>query len=366
MTQNFSQDNAKPKVVMALSGGVDSSVAAALLKQSGYQLIGVTMRLWSESGCEQENRCCTPETRQIAGQLAKKIDIPFEILDAEEVFYEQVVQSFLESYLHGFTPNPCIGCNRQIKWAFLLAYASKIGAKYVATGHYARVIQNQNGLAELWQGVDPSKDQSYVLSMLTQAELSKTLFPLGNLDKKQVRLMAHTFDLPAADQPESQDLCFLGNKDYRDFIKHHAPQAVQPGLIINQHHKVLGEHQGLAFYTIGQRKGLPPASQALYVLEKRLEENILVVGFEDELGKTALSTSPVNWIAGTSPTEPFEAQVKIRFKAEAAPALVSPCPDGSVHVKFQYPLRDITLGQVAVIYAGEKVLGGGTINQAIQ
>ena len=349
------------KVVVALSGGVDSSVAAALLVEQGYEVVGVTIRLWSEPGCENENRCCTPETRRIAGQLAGKLNIPFEILDAVELFHQQVVQSFLDGYQRGDTPNPCIFCNRHIKWGYLLSYAQSIGASLVATGHYARVKRTETGLYELWRGIDPSKDQSYMLSMLNQQQLAHSIFPVGEFNKAQVRKLAHDLDLPAADQPESQDLCFLGESDYRLFLRKYVPQVVQPGLIVNPSGTVLGEHQGLAFYTIGQRKGLPSSTRPLYVLEKNLETNVLVAGFAEELGKQEFSVDALNWIAGEAPSKPLQAEVKIRFKAPPAAALLTPGIDGGVHVRLEAPLRDITNGQMAVFYTGDQVLGGGII-----
>lgn len=349
------------KLVVALSGGVDSSVAAALLVKQGYEVTGVTMHLWSEPGCEQENRCCTPETRQIAQRVAEKLNIPFKILDAEEIFREQVVQSFLDGYRYGETPNPCIFCNRFVKWGFMFAFAQSMGASFIATGHYARIIRSENGLYELWKGIDPAKDQAYMLSLLNQELLAQTIFPLGNLYKADTRQIAREMDLPAADQPESQDLCFLGESDYRVFLRKYVPQVVQSGSIENQAGKVLGEHQGLAFYTIGQRKGLPSSTRPLYVLEKRMDDNVLIVGFEEELGRQEFLASPVNWIAGESPSAPVHAEVKIRFKAQPVPGLVTPQGDGSVHVRLSAPLRDITAGQMAVFYQGDRVLGGGVI-----
>ncbi len=351
-----------PKVVAALSGGVDSSVAAALLVKQGYDVHGVTLRLWSEPGCEQENRCCTPESRRIARELCQQLAIPFEILDAVETFHKQVVGSFLDGYLLGDTPNPCVFCNRHIKWGFLLDYARSIGADYVATGHYARINQDPTGLFELWQGLDSAKDQAYMLSMLDQHQLSKTLFPLGDYDKDEVRKLAHQWSLPSADLPESQDLCFLGQSDYRDFLRKYTPQAVQPGNIVNTLGEILGQHQGLAFYTTGQRKGLPAASQALYVLEKRIADNTLIVGFEDALGRQAFSVVDINWISGEQPVMPMEADVKIRFKAQPAAARLSGLDDDKVQVQLEQPLRDITPGQRAVFYQGVKVLGGGRID----
>jgi tRNA-specific 2-thiouridylase len=350
------------KVVVALSGGVDSSVAAALLVEQGYEVTGVSMKLWSAPGCEEENRCCTPQSRELAAQLAQQLGIPFHILDAQEAFRQAVVQRFLDGYSRGDTPNPCVYCNRYLKWDYLWQFAQSIGAEAIATGHYARLRQGTDGTYELWKGVDATKDQTYFLSLLTQQQLAHTLFPLGEYTKVEVRQIAHARQLPSADAPESQDLCFLGKRDYRDFLREYAPQAVQPGEIVDRHGKVLGSHNGLAFYTIGQRKGLPASAQALYVYEKDLEHNRLVVGTEDELGADSMQVREINWIAGNPPAEHFEAEVKIRFKAVPALAQVEVQPDGSAMVHFAKPLRDITPGQLAVFYQGEKVLGGGWIN----
>ena len=350
------------KVVVALSGGVDSSVAAALRMEQGYDVVGVTMRLWSAPGCEEENRCCTPQTRELAAQLAEQLGIPFHILDAQQAFRQAVVQRFLDGYSRGDTPNPCVYCNRYLKWDHLWQFAQSIGAEAIATGHYARLREGTDGTYELWKGVDATKDQTYFLSLLTQQHLAHTLFPLGEYTKVDVRQIAHERQLPSADAPESQDLCFLGKRDYRDFLCEYAPHAVQPGEIVDRQGKVLGSHNGLAFYTIGQRKGLPAAAQALYVYQKDQEHNRLVVGTEAELGADSMQVREINWIAGNPPTEHFEAEVKIRFKAVPALAQVEVQPDGSAMVHFAKPLRDITPGQLAVFYQGEKVLGGGWIN----
>lgn len=349
------------KVLVALSGGVDSAVAAALLVEQGHEVTGVTMKLWSPPGCEQENRCCTPETRQVAADVAAKLGIPFTILDARDAFRESVVQSFLDGYAQGETPSPCVLCNRRIKWGFLLDHAAEYGADYVATGHYARIQQSPSGLYELWQGLDDSKDQAYMLSLLTQQHLAKTLFPLGERTKPQVREIAHRLGLPAADQPESQDLCFLGEKDYREFLLEYAPAVAHAGPIVSTSGRQLGEHQGLAFYTIGQRKGLPAATRPLYVLEKRMQDNTLIVGFAEELGKSEFTAGPINWISGTPPAAPIETDVKIRFKAAPVPAGVTHLPEGMVRVASGVSLRGVTPGQIAVFYAGRQILGGGPI-----
>jgi len=273
------------------------------------------------------------------------------------------VQRFLDGYSRGDTPNPCVYCNRYLKWDYLWQFAQSIGAEAIATGHYARLHCATDGTYELWKGVDPNKDQTYFLSLLTQQHLAHTLFPLGEYTKVEVRQIAHERQLPSADAPESQDLCFLGKRDYRDFLREYAPQAVQPGEIVDRQGKVLGSHNGLAFYTIGQRKGLPSAAQALYVYQKDVEQNRIVVGKKAELGAESMQVREINWIAGNPPADHFKAEVKIRFKAMPAPAEVEVLPEGSAQVHFSKLLRDITPGQLAVFYQGEKVLGGGWIEK---
>ena len=354
--------NHAPTVVVAMSGGVDSSVAAALLVEQGCQVIGMMLRLWSEPGTESANRCCTPDSMALARRVAAKLNIPFYAVDVQERFHEVVVQSFIDGYVQGVTPNPCVLCNRQIRWGFLLERARAFGADFMATGHYARLDRPENGPVRLLRGVDPGKDQSYVLSVLDQQQLSATLFPIGGIPKPEVRELARKFDLPVATRADSQDLCFLASSDYRAFLSRNAPQAARPGPIINRAGQVVGEHQGLAFYTIGQRKGLGIASpEPLYVLGKDLRTNTLLVGKEAELGSSALTARSINWISGAPPEGPIRAQVKIRYKAAEAWATVTPIANDEARVEFDQPLRDITPGQRAVFYLGQECLGGGTI-----
>ncbi len=353
-----------PTVVVAMSGGVDSSVAAALLVEQGYNVIGMMLRLWSEPGTEAENRCCTPDAMALARRVAAKLGVPFYAVDVQERFREVVVQSFIDGYVEGVTPNPCILCNRQIRWGFLRERAQAFGADFFATGHYARLDRPEDGAGpvRLLRGLDPAKDQSYVLSVLSQAQLQQTLLPIGGYAKPKVRELARQFDLPVADRADSQDLCFLANRDYRGFLTRFAPEAVRPGPIINSAGQPVGEHQGLAFYTIGQRKGLGIASpQPLYVLKKDLATNTLVVGPEEELGQRELTAAGINWIAGQPPAGPLRVQAKIRYKATEAWAEVTPLAGEEARVVFDQPLRDITAGQRVVFYQGEECLGGGTI-----
>lgn len=353
------------KVVVAMSGGVDSSVAAALLQQQGYEVIGMMLRLWSEPGREASNRCCTPAAMSIARRVAGQLGIPFYTVNAQESFRNVVVQYFLDGYAAGGTPNPCLACNRQIRWEFLLERALAMGADFMATGHYVRLVRHEAEPVKLFEAVDTHKDQSYVLHVLNQTKLKHALFPLGDLTKLQVRQIAADLQLPAATSKESQDLCFLAGQDYRDFLNRYQPQLAQPGPIIDRAGNQLGMHDGLVNYTIGQRKGLGIAApEPLYVLGKDQAGNALIVGLANELGGRELETEPVSWLAGSAPAGPFDADVKIRYSAKKAPARVTPLVDGSACVEFADPVRGITPGQAAVFYVNGEVLGGGLISSA--
>jgi tRNA-specific 2-thiouridylase len=347
-----------------MSGGVDSSVTAALLKQQGYEVIGMMLRLWNEPGKEAANRCCTPDAMALARRVAAKIGIPFYAVDAQQAFYDQVVKYFIDGYSQGDTPNPCLVCNRSIRWEFLLQRALSLGAKHMATGHYVRLLREESGQAHLLRAIDRAKDQSYVLHVLDQVKLAHALFPLGEYTKPQVRQMARDFNLPVAERADSQDLCFLADDNVRNFLLRHVPGIQQPGPIYDREGNRLGDHQGLAFYTIGQRKGLNLPSQVpLYVLDKDKVSNAIVVGPKEQLGKSSLKTGPVHWISANTPQAPFRAEVKIRYKAQEASALVIPQEDGCAQVDFDEPLRDITAGQAAVFYCGDELIGGGIIHK---
>ena len=349
------------KVVVAMSGGVDSSVAAALLKEQGYEVIGMMLRLWSEPGKEDSNRCCTPDSMAQARRVAAKLNIPFYVVDAKDVFHNTVVQYFLDGYGRGETPNPCLVCNRQIRWTFLLDHALALGADFMATGHYVRIHNGEDGY-QLLCAVDPDKDQSYVLHVLDQEKLSKALFPVGDYPKPEIRQIAEKYGLPTAARKDSQDLCFLAGEDYRSFLQRNAAEMLRPGEIVTREGVSVGQHHGLANYTIGQRKGLGLASPVpLYVLGKNAVTNSLVVGTQEELGSNELTARDVNWVSGQAPGEPFQAEVKIRYTAKKAEALVTPSSDREVRVHFDAPQRDITAGQAAVFYNGDLLLGGGII-----
>ncbi len=351
-----------PKVVVAMSGGVDSSVAAALLKEQGYDVMGMMLRLWSEPGKEDSNRCCTPDSMAQARRVAAKLDIPFYVVDAKNVFRETVVQYFLDGYARGETPNPCLLCNRQIRWTFLLEHALALGADFMATGHYVRSMKDEGGRMKLLRAVDRSKDQSYVLYVLNQEKLARALFPIGDYPKTEIRALAERYGLPTAMRKDSQDLCFLAGEDYRNFLQRNAAEMLKPGEIVRRDGQSVGRHNGLANYTIGQRKGLGVASLVpLYVLGKDSTTNTLIVGAQEELGSRELIAHNVNWLSGETPQEPFEADVKIRYTAKEARALVTPLDGEQARVQFDAPQRDITAGQAAVFFQGDAVIGGGII-----
>lgn len=355
----------KKRVVVAMSGGVDSSVAAALLVERGYDVIGMMMRLWSEETIDggAHNRCCTPEQMNDARRIADKLDIPFYVLDTKDVFRSTVVQYFIDQHREGFTPNPCIECNRHIRFTYLFDNALALDADYLATGHYVRIDQSNDGTYRLLKGVDDSKDQSYVLSVLTQTHLAKTLFPIGDYPKSEVRQIAERFGLPTASKQDSQDLCFLGDGDYRRFLNVYAPDAMTPGPIVLTNGDVIGEHSGLPNYTIGQRKGLGiTSSTPLYVIAMNPYRNALVVGPKEALGQDSLTAKRASW-TNQAPDVPFDAEIKIRYKAKPVAGKVTPLPEDRFHVKFETPLRDIAPGQGAVIYRGEQCLGGGIIER---
>jgi tRNA-uridine 2-sulfurtransferase len=355
----------RERIVVAMSGGVDSSVAAALLVEQGYEVIGVMLRLWNEPGCEDENRCCTPDAMAQARRVCAILSIPFYALDARDLFRRTVVQAFIDGYAQDVTPNPCLTCNRLVRWGFLYDYARTLGADAMATGHYARIRRSDSapfGEYQLLAAMDDHKDQSYVLHTLDQEQLAHIRFPLGDYAKSTTRAIAARFKLPVAQRPDSQDLCFLGDDDYRPFLQRHAPESLQSGPILDPAGEVLGEHQGLPLYTIGQRKGLGlPSPTPLYVLHKDAAHNTRVVGPASALGQSTLYTNSVHWIAAVAPAAPFEAQVKIRYKASPVAATVTPLPDGSARVDFTQPIRAITPGQAAVFYRQEVCLGGGII-----
>ncbi len=351
------------RVAVAMSGGVDSSTTAALLVEQGYDVIGVMMRLWAEEGQGgSTNRCCSIEAIEDARRVCYTLDIPFYLINYEREFKKEVVDLFVAEYARGRTPNPCLACNRRIKFDLLLRRVLALEAQYLATGHYARVRQ-VNGRYQLLKGCDERKDQSYVLYMLGQRELRHLLLPLGDYTKEQVRAMARQRGLPIAEKAESQDLCFLLDNDYRRFLQAQAPESIRPGPILDTAGRILGQHKGLPFYTIGQREGLGIAApEALYVMRIDVAGNALVVGTKSELGRRELVATEVNYVSGQIPQGALEITAKIRYQAVEAEALLIPLEDGRARVTFAQPQRDITPGQGVVFYQGEVVLGGGVIS----
>jgi tRNA-uridine 2-sulfurtransferase len=351
----------KHKVVVAMSGGVDSSVTAGLLVEGGYEVEGVSLRLW-ECRREQPQNCSdSMGARTVAGLLG----IPHTVMDLRSDFVKTVVKPFVASYLKGRTPNPCVACNRDFKLGLLLDWAKARGADYVATGHYARVSRNPaTGRASLARGADRNKDQSYFLFALSQEQLGRTLFPLGGLEKTDVRGMARRLGLPVADRPESQDVCF---GDYRSFVESlAAPEDLHGGEIVDRTGKVLGRHNGLHRLSVGQRKGLGISSpRPLYVLEIDEATSRVIVGEKDELNCRGLVADSINWIEPPE-IEEFAAEVQVRYRSSAVPCRVRVGDDGACEALFDEAFPSVTPGQAAVFYRGERVLGGGWIERTIK
>jgi len=346
----------KKRVAVALSGGVDSSAAAFLLHEAGYEVIGMTMRLWAEEEMPRK-RHPNPSNIHDAELICKTLDIPLHVIDLENEFKQYVIDYFCAEYARGHTPNPCIACNRHIKFGFLLDHTLSLDVDYLATGHYAR-IECHNDTYHLLKGIDSDKDQSYMLYTMGQNKLSRVLFPLGNYTKSQVRELARQNDLPTAYKPGSQDICFIAS-DYGAFLSHYFPPS--SGEIVNSQGEMLGKHKGTAFYTVGQRHGLGLATtKPLYVTRIEPDRNRLIVGSKQELRSTGLIATEVNWVAGKAASEPMSVAVKIRSRSPEIAATLYPGP-GSVKVSFHQPQPAVTPGQAAVFYQDNEVLGGGTI-----
>lgn len=349
-----------------MSGGVDSSVAAALLVKAGHDVEGVMLRLWSDgptsSGGANDNRCCTPEQVTDAETVADLLGIPFRVLDAEQLFRKAVVADFVEVYGAGKTPNPCIVCNRRVRFGFLLDWALAAGADALASGHYARIGWGPAGHT-LLRGIDEDKDQSYVLYTLSQAQLAHLQFPVGGYSKAEIRERARAFGLPVADKAESQDICFLPEGDYRRFLQQVAPETMAAGPVVDLNGLELGRHQGLPAYTVGQRKGLGiSAAVPLYVVAMRASDRTLMVGPQAALERHEIAVEELEWVAGKAPVGPelMRTGVRIRYRSPIVPA--SLIVEGSrARVIFDAPQRGISPGQAAVFYLGERCLGGGTI-----
>lgn len=358
------------RVIVGMSGGVDSSVAAALLVEAGYDVVGVTLRVWpwAEPGAETERfgSCCSPETVGDARAVARRLGIPYYLLNYEREFDQTVIADFTREYLQGRTPTPCVVCNRQVKFGSLLRRALAWEAEHVATGHYARIETDPaRGRMLLRKGADPWKDQSYFLWPLGQEQLRRALFPVGGLTKAEVRARARALGLPVAEKPESQEICFVPG-DYREFLRERAPEAFRPGPILDQAGRRLGEHPGLAGYTVGQRKRLGLATgRPRYVLALDASQNAVIVGDETALASDRLVATEVNFIPFDRLERPLAVEARIRHGHPPAAALVRPLGDGEVEILFAAPQRAVTPGQSVVFYRGDLVVGGGIIREGL-
>jgi tRNA-specific 2-thiouridylase len=352
---------ARERVLVAMSGGVDSSVAAALLHEAGHEVVGVTLHLWDAQGEHQVGRCCAPEDREDARRTCDLLGVPHYVMDERAAFRRHVVDPFLEENLAGRTPIPCVHCNQQVKLGRLWEIARTLGASRVATGHYARMELGPSGEARLLRGADLDKDQSYFLFGVPQAVLRRLLFPLGALTKTQARAEARRLGLPNWDKPDSQELCFVPDGDVRGFVARERPaQGGRPGPVLDERGDTVGEHAGIEGFTVGQRRGLKiPGPAARYVLRVVPEDNAVVVGAAGSLACTHLSASAASWVV-PPPDEPFEAEVRIRYRHSPARARVRSRGD-RFEVEFEEPQRAVAPGQAAVVYRDACVLGGGFI-----
>jgi tRNA-specific 2-thiouridylase len=351
----------RERVVVAMSGGVDSAVAAGLLARQGYDVIGITMRLWTLEDPDApvgKKRCCSVEDTDDARRAADVLGIPHYVLNMEREFHERVIDYFVREYGRGRTPNPCLACNEHVKFRALLDRAVALDADYLATGHYARIERRGAGYA-LLRAADPAKDQSYVLYPLGQAELAKTLFPVGRYEKPAIRALAREMRLELAEKPDSADICFVPDGDYRAFVSRRLSQA--PGEVRDGAGNVLARHDGIAGFTIGQRRGIGVAAgEKRFVTSIDAARNVITVGPEEDLLTRTLAAEDVNWVEG-APDGAVRCDVKIRYRTAAAPAIVTPLDGRRARVDFERPQRAITPGQAAVFYDGERVLGGGLI-----
>ena len=357
----------KGKVVVGMSGGVDSSVAAWLLKEQGYDVIGVTMQIWQdeENEVQEENGgCCGLSAVDDARRVASSIGIPYYVMNFKQEFQKNVIDYFTKEYLNGRTPNPCIACNRYVKWEALLQRSLSIGADYIATGHYARIDKLSNGRYAIRRSATLAKDQTYALYNLTQEQLEHTLMPVGNYSKDQIREMAEKIGLQVANKPDSQDICFVPDGDYAKFIEKYTGKKTPEGDFVDKEGNYIGRHKGIIHYTIGQRRGLGiPAASRLYVCEISPKTNTVVLGDNEDLFSSELEADNVNLISVDSLTEPKRVTAKIRYRHKEQPATAWQTPDGILHVKFDEPQRAITKGQAVVMYDGDEVVGGGVINK---
>lgn len=351
------------KALIAMSGGVDSSLAAKIMKDEGYECIGCTMKLYNNDvvNTEQTRTCCSVDDIEDARSVAGENGIPYYVFNYMDDFCDKVIQKFVTMYEHGQTPNPCIDCNRYMKFDKLYHRAMELGCEYVVTGHYAR-IEQEGDTYLLKKAVDESKDQSYVLYNMTQEQLAHTKFPLGSMQKSKVREIAGESAFVNAQKPDSQDICFVPDGDYAAFLEHYTGKQYPTGKFVDKEGNVLGEHKGIVHYTIGQRKGLGIAfGKPMYVTEIRAAENEVVLGENEDLFRRSFLVGDVNWISGHPVCEDFACEVKSRYRHKEQPAQVHVRADGKVEITYDVAQRAITPGQSAVLYDGDIVLGGGVI-----
>jgi tRNA-specific 2-thiouridylase len=356
----------KEKVVVGMSGGVDSSVAAWLLKEQGYEVIGVTMQIWQDedtSTQEENGGCCGLSAVEDARRVAWDLGIPYHVMNFKQEFQSQVIDYFMDEYERGRTPNPCIACNRYVKWESLLKRSLAIGANYIATGHYAQIDKLPNGRYALKKSVTAAKDQTYALYNLTQDQLSHTLMPVGAYSKDQIRELAEKIELKVANKPDSQEICFIPDNDYAGFIEESRGQKLPEGNFVDLDGQIIGRHKGITHYTVGQRKGLNLSmGHPVFVVEIRPETNEVVIGKGEDVFSSTLRASQINWMAIDGlHGEKRRVLAKIRYSHKGAKCTITEVENGVVECKFDEPQRAITPGQAVVFYEDDYVVGGGTI-----
>lgn len=361
-------NDGRPQAMIAMSGGVDSSVAAYLMQQAGYDCMGVTMKLYEneDAGVPRGHTCCALDDVEDARRVAYALGMPHYVFNYKDAFREQVMARFAAAYQRGATPNPCLDCNRYLKFGLLETRARALGCEVLATGHYARIEQLPDGRYTLRKAVDASKDQSYVLAWLTQEQLAHTRFPLGGLHKTEAREIAEAHGFCNAHKHDSQDICFVPDGDYAEFIRMRTGKTYPHGAFLDTDGNVIGEHSGIIRYTIGQRKGLGVGfGERMYVCSKDMQNNTVTLSREDGLYSSRLTAGDFNWILWeNAPSEPVEVSARTRYNGREAEAMVWADPDGTVHVEFRKPQRAVTAGQAVVLYLGDIVVGGGTILSA--